>query len=1144
MAASVSTDASCPKGTLSSCEERFSPVLPVQLTIVKGPSHLPADEELQEKFKGKLRLLQYENAEINELFMELCTHLVSVDSEAKTIFVTFKTFEEIWKFTTYYKLGILGHCIGNLLLDPTVWLSSVEDEITVEVCIQEETLNLIYKGILMQEGSFFGRCSANQIFDSSTSGEDLYLEQGDLAQFEPPFLGSDWTVRSLTDGARGTSPKPALEPVIPFHQWFLTSSAESLLIGSGKPACHFPLEFASGLCLATEEYNAEGPDELTLAPGDHILIVGFLVSCFDWFTGMMEKTGQVGLIKTSLVKPFVETLNSADILLDGEEGKFACPQDQSIIKESIESLKKTFENDAGLNYKLDIIPSHNNGAKPSAAPLCEDETHQTELRENIQTLLAPIKFSSPDHTINTSETQKDCKYPSPIRFTVHPPAEGIQSTQDFVPLFAILDGRDFKEEFGVLYEMSSEQLSSVIFEGHADEDGLISYLCAAREASKKKRLFWTQTRLCLLLGKFCSGRSKFSQAQAFFEEALCVPPESFTDLRLLASIYFHLADMHAFQRNKESFFAVSERLVALLLALPDCLKGFEDNCVLAYMMRKAILSQNKQAEARACYLLVKHHLTSGEENQVVPYLERLLVAFNEAQQPWSLVPSQVYLTLGGLYSKLHRPLLSASSAKVASLQPFVTLSDCLGCMVLVLDNFHHHGSTERDILPQVAPYLYRGLSFTKVSEAGVTHYQSLSYQLTFCLSQLFYKYKMVKCAIKCMNSFINNNTHLELLHLSAVELNSGLIWLAWLNLENNQPTIALDILDSVVASLPEHNTSHQEGVVLNMRGVTLQSMGDQRRAAESYQAAANFCQEAEDFLNWAVVQANLGLLCLKAGAKGLAQSYLVKAVQLFSELKGESHEEMFISVLLKLGLHFVEQGNLDYGKGCYEWALLLAMRANLLDCQLSATRHLCSLYGRESPDLARCIIYGKHQAHILRQSRDRAQEAGALEAVSQLYLGLGTCRAYRTALDYTKRSLGIFIDLGCKEKETYGWLKAGHIYHLLGQTELVDIYIQAAQDVALSTGDTSFILKLLEASGDLFYSCQDSDRAITFYRDRAHPVAVKSGDVHCRLRLCNKLAQVMLQLGMYEEAAKFAQTAVDISINLAWTRIQKSPVLT
>lgn len=51
-------------------------------------------------------------------------------------------------------------------------------------------------------------------------------------------------------------------------------------------------------------------------------------------------------------------------------------------------------------------------------------------------------------------------------------------------------------------------------------------------------------------------------------------------------------------------------------------------------------------------------------------------------------------------------------------------------------------------------------------------------------------------------------------------------------------------------------------------------------------------------------------------------------------------------------------------------------------------------------------------------------------------------RAHRAALDYTKSSLGIFIDLGFREKEAYGWLHAGKIYHLLGQTELVDLYVQ------------------------------------------------------------------------------------------------------
>lgn len=58
---------------------------------------------------------------------------------------------------------------------------------------------------------------------------------------------------------------------------------------------------------------------------------------------------------------------------------------------------------------------------------------------------------------------------------------------------------------------------------------------------------------------------------------------------------------------------------------------------------------------------------------------------------------------------------------------------------------------------------------------------------------------------------------------------------------------------------------------------------------------------------------------------------------------------------------------------------------------------------------------------------------------------LNVFRAYRVALDYTKRSLAISIDLGYREKEAYGWLHAGKIYHMLGQTELVDLYLQVWQ---------------------------------------------------------------------------------------------------
>uniref|UniRef100_A0A3Q3A2B9 SH3 domain-containing protein n=1 Tax=Kryptolebias marmoratus TaxID=37003 RepID=A0A3Q3A2B9_KRYMA len=951
--------------------------------------------------------------------------------EEKVIFVTFKTFEEIWKFTTYYKIGIIGHCMEKLLLDPTVWLSSLVEEITVDVFIQEEPFNVFYRSILIFLFVFQTfRAAQRKLYIQC-----MYLNSGQSF--------AEYVKCSLKFGEH------------------LDSFCSLLLL-------------ARGVCLATAEYIAEGPDELSLAPGDRVIIVGFLVPCFDWFTGRMEATGEVGLVKTSLVKPY---------------------------------------------------------------PCCIDVCFcSTERKKNIQMILTQVKQSSEseDCTVDNNGTQEGCKDLSPICFSVHPLEVRNKSTQDFIPLFSFLKGRDYREELGLVYGLSTEVLTSCTFTGHSDEDELIAFLDVARETAKKKQLFWTQTRLCYLLGKLCAGRSKFSQALVYFEESLCVPQEGFADLRLLASIYSNLAAVHALQKNRDRLFAVSERLVALLLGIPDCLKSLEESSPLTYMVKKSILSHNQKAEARACYLLAKHHWECAEGEQAVPYLERLLVACNAAQKSWSFSLSDGYLTLGGLYNELHLPHLSVSSAKRASLQPSVTLSDCLGSMILVLDIVDKHcGMSEQEtsVLPLVAPYLHQGLVLTKVQEAGSMYNHVLRYQLTLCLCQLFYKNKMVKHAISYLQSFINNSPPSEPVPISVLEQNSALIWLAWLHIDNNQPCIALDILDSVLSSMPENCTTLQKGVVLNMRGVALGSMGDQLRAAENYQAAVNICQEDGDLPNWAVAQANLGLLCLKAGAKGLAQRYLVRAVQLFSELKEGGHEEEFASVLLELGLHYVKQELLDYGKGCYEWALLLVTFALLFSDQLSATRHLCHLYGRESPDQCQCLIYSQHQVHILSSIGDRAQEGDALEAISQLYLSLGTNRCLEWDLEYS--GLGIFIDLGCKEKEAYGWLKAGKIYHLLGQTELVDIYIQAAQEVALRTGDTGFILKLLEAAGDIFLNnCQDQDKALTFYRDRALPIAVRSSSPLTRLRLCNKLTAVMLGLKMYEEAVKVAQTAMEISVTL------------
>lgn len=51
----------------------------------------------------------------------------------------------------------------------------------------------------------------------------------------------------------------------------------------------------------------------------------------------------------------------------------------------------------------------------------------------------------------------------------------------------------------------------------------------------------------------------------------------------------------------------------------------------------------------------------------------------------------------------------------------------------------------------------------------------------------------------------------------------------------------------------------------------------------------------------------------------------------FAQLDRPGPPENFITVLFHLGRSYVQQRQLDYGRGCYEWALLLAMAGGLLE---------------------------------------------------------------------------------------------------------------------------------------------------------------------------------------------------------------------
>lgn len=76
----------------------------LQLLAVRAQSGRP-DPGLQQLVRRRLRLLESDSREVARALGELSARLLSIHSDQERILVTFKTFEEIWKFSTYHALG-------------------------------------------------------------------------------------------------------------------------------------------------------------------------------------------------------------------------------------------------------------------------------------------------------------------------------------------------------------------------------------------------------------------------------------------------------------------------------------------------------------------------------------------------------------------------------------------------------------------------------------------------------------------------------------------------------------------------------------------------------------------------------------------------------------------------------------------------------------------------------------------------------------------------------------------------------------------------------------------------------------------------------------------------------------------------------
>ncbi|XP_033075351.1 SH3 domain and tetratricopeptide repeat-containing protein 1-like [Trachypithecus francoisi] len=156
-----------------------------------------------------------------------------------------------------------------------------------------------------------------------------------------------------------------------------------------------------------------------------------------------------------------------------------------------------------------------------------------------------------------------------------------------------------------------------------------------------------------------------------------------------------------------------------------------------------------------------------------------------------------------------------------------------------------------------------------------------------------------------------------------------------------------------------------------------------------------------------------------------------------------------------------------------------------------------------------------------------------LETIRQLYLSLGTERSYRYTLDYTKEvwefSLTSKRGGACLAASREDLLhpaaeRAGGPVHP-GGTECGPVHRRPQPGV-----------EPFEAAGDIFFNgAWEREKAVSFHRDRALPLAVTTGNQKAEPQLCNKLVAMLAMLEEPQEGLEVVHMALALSITLAET---------
>ncbi|XP_010735840.3 SH3 domain and tetratricopeptide repeat-containing protein 2 isoform X2 [Larimichthys crocea] len=1140
------------RGSTVSLGDKFSSEI-VLLFTGRRRSNEDPDRALQEALRTRLRVVESNSQDVIQLFKDLSARLVSVHAEKDSFVLTFKTVEEIWKFSTYLALGYVARCLENFLCDQSFWLDpELLSDLEINVTVNEEHLATLYLGLLLQEGSFFAKALFTRSDENEDDEEQLSFKKNDLLMVRDTGQDNMWEGTLLSTGNHGLVPVNAMQPLpYPFYQWFLRKYP-------GNTGCSptekeaFERAIVTGSCVAVVDYMPEGPEELQLTQGDIVEIQGLLVRGLGVFIGTHASTGHTGFVHKAHVKPHDTMPLDGQLVFLTEEERASLAQVNPCSSEPSDSslLERLFSSDISSVYRLDRLdesdfmyirnrPKHDHNITSS--------TRQSVMSERSGG--TPPYHSSPRASVSHSNPRLSFYHsynPLPqegerLSFMLDDTFRELDEFQEDPPLFleenswegedsehsdptlTLLNHEHFQEDFLPLYDLQYSFLW-VTFSGKT-EDELSGHLESIRECAKRMGMHWAHRRACFLLGRLCARKLKFSQARVYYEEALSVRVDSFSDTPLLVALYTNLTAVYLKQRMTDKLPQTLEKASALLLCLPcHTFTSTDEVELLKLLLKRSVVMGDKHLEARVCYLISSLFLHLRKTDDALPFVERLqfLSVSLSAAEGHPIVPVDLNWLLSWLYNRKYMPYLALASLSLDSRQDH-SLHNAFQRIELFIRNsvrLNPRWKEGTSLLPaQIVVYLQQALA---IAEQG----EDMKTQRDLCqgLASVYQQYDALDKAVDCAQRAVETGGH-----INEEEGFEASVLLGWLLVLTGQAERAQRVLQPLLTSLQGTDSPTQRGVIHNLLALCLRRQGRIPEAGWHLHSALVISRESGNQRNQALALANLGCLALDVGASCVAERFLVRSLRLFLDLSESPTDEEHVQTYLWLGRSYKDRGRTHDIRASYEMGLLIALHARNLHSQMVVAKVLSRLYA-DMLLYGQSIVYYEHCVSVSRELKDKRLEGEYLEILSSLYLSLNTERSSRKSLDYTKQSLRISIDLGKREEESETWLQVGRIYFLIHEDELADMYLQAAVKTALRMNDPHFAMSIYEEAGDVYFKGHRNQMAsLPFYRDGSLPFARSIKDIHSEFRLLSKLTDLLMNHGEQEEALQYATLAVQIA---------------